>query len=340
MQTIDKKLHEANCRPSGFEYMRFALAIVVIYVHSYEVSYGKIGQAYLLSFRSVIGLVLPMFFALSGFLVAGSLERNPSLAKFLYLRALRISPALIVETFLSALVLGTSFTTMPLREYFIDSDFQSYFGNILGIIHYQLPGVFRNNPIPSIINAQLWTVPYELWCYILLSLFFLLKIKKPLDWTIVLIVIHLFVFADQIRPRSICVNGSTLLLCFLVGVAFHRFKKSIIYSPWLFIIAMCLCLCFLAFPKWDALAALPCAYITVYIGCCNPKRQWIVKSGDYSYGMFLYGYALQQAFANVLELQNHFINFAFSLPTAFACAYLSWHYIEKPTLGLKKLITT
>lgn len=339
MQTINEKLHNANYRPSGFEYLRFVLAITVIYVHSYEVSYGSGGHAYLLDFRSVTGLILPMFFALSGFLVAGSLERNPVLPKFLYLRALRICPALIVETFLSALILGTTFTTIPLSEYFSHPDFQSYFGNIFGVIHYQLPSVFSNNPLPNIINAQLWTVPYELWCYILLSLFFLLKIKKPLDWLIIMIMVCFFVFTDQVRPRLLCVNGSTLLLCFLTGVVFHRFKGSIIYNPWLFIIAMCLCLCFLAFPKWDVFVALPCTYITIYIGCLNPKRKWIVESGDYSYGMFLYGYALQQAYANILEPQSHFINFALSLPAAFACAFLSWHYIEKPALNLKKLVT-
>jgi peptidoglycan/LPS O-acetylase OafA/YrhL len=55
-----------------------------------------------------------MFFALSGFLVAGSPERSKTLLTFLGLRAIRIYPALGVEVVLSALLIGTAVTTLPL----------------------------------------------------------------------------------------------------------------------------------------------------------------------------------------------------------------------------------
>ncbi|MGY0575795.1 hypothetical protein ACTGJ9_036125 [Bradyrhizobium sp. RDM12] len=42
---------------------------------------------------------------MSGFLVAGSLDRSNTLIMFLGLRAFRIVPALAVEVFLSALIL-------------------------------------------------------------------------------------------------------------------------------------------------------------------------------------------------------------------------------------------
>ena len=29
----------------------------------------------------------------------------------------------------------------------------------------------------------------------------------------------------------------------------------------------------------------------------NPRRSWIVSSGDYSYGMYLYGFVVQQCVA-------------------------------------------
>ena len=54
-------------------------------------------------FRFLLAIILPMFFALSGFLVAGSLERT-RVHQFVVLRALRLVPALAVEVTLSALL--------------------------------------------------------------------------------------------------------------------------------------------------------------------------------------------------------------------------------------------
>ena len=66
-------------------------------------------------------MIVPMFFALSGFLVAGSFERSKTLITFLGLRVFRIVPALSVEVFLSAIILGSFFTTNDLRNYLSDA---------------------------------------------------------------------------------------------------------------------------------------------------------------------------------------------------------------------------
>src|ERR1700712_2196271 len=115
MGTLGIQLTKTGGRPAGFDYIRLGLSVAVILFHSFTVSYGVSGEGVLwnwplgpLSFS-----IVPAFFALSGFLVAGSLQRN-DLASFLTLRAIRIFPALFVEVVLSALILGPLFTTLPL----------------------------------------------------------------------------------------------------------------------------------------------------------------------------------------------------------------------------------
>src|ERR1700761_2580168 len=54
--------------------------------------------------RPIVVTHVPMFFALSGFLVAGSAFRTQRIGSFLGLRLLRIFPALCVEVLLSAVV--------------------------------------------------------------------------------------------------------------------------------------------------------------------------------------------------------------------------------------------
>ena len=168
MRTIATVMDEKPGNASGFDCLRIALAISVMVWHSPANSYGPDGE-YLVR-GGLIGwpltlCILPSFFALSGFLVAGSLARN-TLPGFLTLRALRIVPALAVEVTLSALMIGPLVTTLPLWHYFSDREFIHYFLNIGGDIHYFLPGVFNDLPLPQYVNLQLWTVPWELTCYI------------------------------------------------------------------------------------------------------------------------------------------------------------------------------
>jgi hypothetical protein len=75
------------------------------------------------------------------------MERSKTLFAFIGLRVLRIAPALCAEVFLSALILGPILTTHSLTDYFSSNDFRLYFLNILGDIHYLLPGVFREQPL-------------------------------------------------------------------------------------------------------------------------------------------------------------------------------------------------
>ena len=185
-ETLADKLVQSKYRPSGFDYIRLILALSVISFHSLAITYGVAwaGAAFnrnafvTPAVKMVTVFILPSFFALSGFLVAGSLERNRSLFVFLGLRAIRIVPALSVEVFLSALLLGPLLTKLPLAEYFTNFKFRIYFLNILGIVHFQLPGVFTQNPIPNVVNGQLWTVPVEMKSYVVLAIMALLGVVR------------------------------------------------------------------------------------------------------------------------------------------------------------------
>jgi hypothetical protein len=98
-------------------------------------------------------------------------EQHP---RFLTLRAVRIFPALFCEVTISALILGPMLTTFSLQKYFSDLKFYTYFLNVIGRIHYYLPGLFLDNPFPQNVNNQLWTIPFELECYIAITILALL----------------------------------------------------------------------------------------------------------------------------------------------------------------------
>lgn len=178
--TIQDRMQSAGGVMTGFDYLRIGLSLAVLGWHSIGLSTGSVElDAALWSgpFRFLPSAIIPVFFALSGFLVAGSLERN-RLHQFITLRFMRLIPALAVEIALSALFLGLIFTTLPKLEYLSSTQLYAYFLNIIGDIHFELPGVFKDNPFPGFVNGQLWTIPFELECYlalILLSVSTLLK---------------------------------------------------------------------------------------------------------------------------------------------------------------------
>jgi peptidoglycan/LPS O-acetylase OafA/YrhL len=81
--TFGERLKDTYGRPSGFDYLRIILAILVIAMHAGLTTGGDIPEHALWTspLRPLVKAILPMFFGLSGFLVAGSLERCRTLGR-------------------------------------------------------------------------------------------------------------------------------------------------------------------------------------------------------------------------------------------------------------------
>jgi peptidoglycan/LPS O-acetylase OafA/YrhL len=331
-------------RTSGFDYLRVCLAIGVIGVHTASVSYGHRSDLIVWGGpqRVLEHLILPMFFALSGFLVAGSLERCPTLVSFFGLRILRIVPALSVEVLLSAVIFGPLLSVFDRQTYFTSSEFYSYFLNIVGDIHYHLPGVFLNNPIPRAVNEQLWTVPFELECYVALGGLAVIGIMGRRRLTLAIVAIGQALWAWQAWKRGEAgaldgPSGAVLVLCFLLGILFFQYRDKIRLSKARFGLSALLCLGLGLLPHGAYCLPIPATYLTVYLGLRNPPRQKYLLSGDYSYGLYLYGFPVQQAFASLGPWAHHwYLNLGVCLPATFLVAWCSWHAVERPALALRR----
>ncbi|WP_229187945.1 acyltransferase family protein [Bradyrhizobium oropedii] len=341
MPSLADQLALSRNRPAGFDYMRIALASSIICLHSLNVTLGLGPTLQILgSLRIAIAMILALFFALSGFLVTASLLRCKSLISFLGLRLLRIGPALVVETTLSAIIIGSVLTELPLTQYFADPKFHAYFLNIVGDIHYVLPGVFLHNPMPELVNAQLWTVPYELWCYVILALLAVTAIAfNRVAYLVFLVIAQIALTGYDIYRWDevpIQLRPHLLVFCFLAGVCFYLWRDKVPFNRTACLLALVLCAAGMATGRGDALAPVPAAYVACYLGLMNPRRSWIVSSGDYSYGLYLYGFVIQQCVATFgPSVQHWYLNILISLPLAFGVAVASWHLVEKHALRLR-----
>lgn len=346
--TFGSRLADSGNRPSGFDYMRIALAVLVVASHTINVCYGfEFTQAVWSGpARAPLALILPMFFALSGFLVAGSFERCRTIVSFCGLRVLRLLPALAVDTLIAALLLGPLFTTVPLHQYFTDPEFRSYFLNILGDVHFSLPGVFTDNPWPGKINQQLWTLPYELACYVALTgASYAGLAQRPRLLLAASIGANVLLVAQAAlhhRSPALTVHGPMLVLCFFYGVCAFQLRNRIRWNSWLFVLSAVVTVICLSVRGADYFAALPATYLTVFLGLTQPRRNRFVSSGDYSYGIFLYGFPIQQTVSATLGTAAHtwYVNFPISLALTLLFAMMSWHCVEKRALKLRRLLNS
>jgi len=339
--TLDEKIQTASGRPSGFDYLRICLALMVVFIHVPQVVYGW-SVAYPLWMpwlRPVSAIVVPMFFALSGFLVAGSLVRCKTLVTFFGLRILRIAPALSVEVLLSALLLGPFFTNLPLASYFTDPLFFRYFYNLIGHVQFDLPGVFLSNPFPGQVNSQLWTIPPELKCYVLTGALSLLMVFRNrfclLAIAVTFNVASFVVYAGANDPGRINAPPISIVGAFLAGLTMYFFRDRITSHFGLFVASVASAVALFYIPNGDYFTPFPIAYLTIYLGCFNPK---ILRGEyiDYSYGIYLYGFPIQQAVTSLTgSSRSWWLDLLITLPLTFLVAGLSWRYVETPALKQK-----
>lgn len=347
MVNFQQQLDSVGGRPSGFDYLRITLSTLVICMHSALTSYG-IGADIALwesPLRPFLRMIVPAFFALSGFLVAGSLLRCKTLVMFAGLRVIRIFPALVVEVILSAFLIGPLLTAVPMWQYFTDPTFFRYLLNMLGDIHYILPGVFTDNPFPDTVNAQLWTVPWELYCYITLIILGLIGLKRHrfLAPTAVagLELFHMFGRLYKNHWQYVEITGAlptVLLLCsFLAGLSLYLYRDWVPFSRRFGALAFVLLIPMLWFiPFGDYIAVPLLAYAVCVLGLCDPIRVRVIKGADYSYGMYLYGFVIQQTMVHVMPFTRvWWVNILVAVPFAAAFAAMSWHLVEKPFLANK-----
>jgi peptidoglycan/LPS O-acetylase OafA/YrhL len=337
--TILDEMRKGDGFTAGFDYLRIGLALAVLVWHSVILSTGSAAvyrAGWNGPFRFLLAVILPMFFALSGFLVAGSLSRT-RLHHFVVLRALRLVPALAVEVALSALVLGALFTTLPLHDYLRNHELSSYFGNIVGLVHFTLPGVFEDNPVRGVINSQLWTIPFELECYFgLLLLSAVMRDRRAFVALIVLLSLVATVLAFFFNPVSPIepIPGRALVVSFLAGVSLHLYRDKIPCSPTIGVLAALVAGGLLEFPNTSYLAAFPVAYLTVWLGLMHPRK---IPLGDLSYGVYLFHFPIEQSIMHVLPGVGSWWRLTLlALPPSIVCARLSWNLIECPVLSRKK----
>ncbi|KAB8054804.1 acyltransferase family protein [Janthinobacterium rivuli] len=340
--TISKLLLRGN---NNFDIMRLIAALMVIVGHAYPIVGEKNLQDPLLGilhFDYSGSLAVKFFFFLSGLLVTDSLLKDSSPIKFLTRRALRVFPGLILCIFLSISIFGLILTTLPLREYLVSRETIGYFfGNITLLdIRWRPAGVLMDHQYG--LNGSLWTLPVEFKFYIVLalaSLFGLVQRRHLFSMALFSIV---FVSFFGAAANTIFGGGEEaryLPGCFALGALAAVYKEKVLIHPYGVVCAWVIF--FLAKNPVTAIpqgVLIPVFYIALFytilwISALESVKKLRLKS-DLSYGIYLYGFPVQQVVFHYFPNESVYFNQLISALLAIVFAWISWSFVESKFIAL------
>ena len=324
--------------PNNLGALRLFAAALVILGHSF-VMVGAAPPAWF--GVGVHNLAVRVFFAVSGYLVAGSWLGDPAPLRFAARRALRIMPALLATVLLTVAVVGPAFTTLPWREYAASPETRTYLWNALLAPYYGLPGVFTDGRPFTAVNGSLWSLPVEVAMYALLPFY---AGRRRVAAAAVLAVAGSFAFTvlqpDQVQPVVYWTSIPFSLRYaadFVLAAAVRVWRGE----RWLngqVALAVLAGLGLLPPGPWLGAALLPAVpYVVLSFGlAARPVFGSVGRRDDLSYGLYLWGGPMGQAGVSLFGVGIGAWGLAAgALAGAGGLAWLSWRCIERPCLALK-----
>lgn len=330
----------ADGRDNNFNLIRILAASGVLVSHAYPISWG--GRAPQPLENLLHGLTLGtvcvwIFFAISGFFITRSFDRQSSVVSFLTARILRLFPALATVLVVTILVAGFVLTDADPSVFWAATG--EYFARnmLLFDLKYDLPGVFESNPGGAGINGSLWSLSYEVTCYIgvfICGLLGLLKSRKVFAGiTLLFLCIYAATMALQLNPRI--EQLAELGLTFLTGMVFYIWRDKIPLSWGVLAGVTAVTVAAWFTPLFMPVFAVSLSYAVFFAGYAKvPLLLNYNRLGDYSYGVYIYAFPIQQLVAQS-GVTTPAINMAVAMPFTLICAVLSWHLVEAPAMKLR-----
>jgi len=341
-----------------FNDIRFILATMVLYMHCYPLLYGKSGWKDFFTYYngSQIGLAtiaVYLFFVLSGFFMIQSLENSSSFFNYMKKRLLRLLPAFWLSLGLTAFILAPIISNALIFS--LDKGSALYFFLNAGTFHFfdyswSITGLFTNNPWGNGVNGSMWTLKHELALYIFLPFVVWLSFKNRkvliVTWILLLILSLSNIFANFQLFTIPCCKAWVLskneynsfivfAFYFFSGVVYYKFKEYVVISNRLIFVSIALFAIGFFYGNLKIISLIVLPYLVISIGV-KFNKILLSKTGDYSYGLYIYAFPIQQTLI-------HFFKRDFTLFTFFLSAFfitlvlsvLSWHFVEKKFLSLK-----
>jgi peptidoglycan/LPS O-acetylase OafA/YrhL len=324
---------------NSYDFVRFCAASAVLFSHHFALS--KLPEPPVPGYGEDFGrLAVEVFFCLSGFLICRSLQKSTDRAEFVSARFLRIFPNLAFSLTVSSvatLIWYSNYVHIWKHIKFVLTNLLMFFRGVT----YDIPGVFEDSKGGPVINGPLWSLPFELWLYVILYLFFSLGGRRSglfillgalllsIVWgtTPVIGDFSLGPFDSFLFSRL----GSFFLSGALVAICWSYIASNAVIIGAAALVALLLIQNMI--PVETIFHSLALAAVVVGIGSSRAMA-WFSRGGDASYGMYIFAWPIQQVC--LILISSFWLSMFVAFVTTTALGYATWHAFEKRAMSARK----
>lgn len=273
---------------------------------------------------------------ISGYLIAGSRDHS-ALGPFFWRRFLRIYPAFAVVLAVTAFVFAP-LSTLVMGEYSIAAGLEYLFKNAgMYIFTFDVSDTLTSAPYPDAWNGSLWTLFFEALCYLGIGLAMTII---PRRWLVSVLVLTLVggmavtaahVYFDVLHVNVI-LHAVRLGTYFVAGALLYVLREHVACRWEIAAASAVAVILTIATGTFDILAAIPLAYLCMWLGIALPLHRVGAKN-DISYGMYIYAFPVQQLLA--ITIGPYLPLWLFMLASITATipfAWASWVFVERPVM--------
>jgi peptidoglycan/LPS O-acetylase OafA/YrhL len=354
-----------NSRKNSVNAIRLAFAGSIIVLHGLTLG-GYVEEMPKLIFHETVGTyMLAGFFVISGYMITASRMSSRSFGDYLWRRLLRIYPAWIASFLLVAVVLGPLSLVIegrPVSSYHWSSAASYVYKNLFFVLkQFDITATIQDIPVERVWNYSAWTLFFEFGLWMCIGLLVVIAPKRLLNLGVVAGLVTFtaikvfdkltvdnsqFTTANHGRFNGLADSGIMLVLeplarlgiFFFAGAVLYVYRDKIKVSRLAFAACFAISIVLAVVGWFHILAALPWAYVIMYMGV-STRFSRVNYPNDYSYGTYIYAFPITQVLA--LIALDHPVPVWVFCPLAVVAtapfAWLSWHYLEKPAMSLKRL---
>lgn len=309
---------------------------------------------------------VPIFFTLSGYLIYWSYDNNPDIRTYTVNRILRIYPALICALVIAITLLFTFKVLTP--DKVVNSSFLLWICTQLTFIQEFTPEILKGLADKGTPNAPLWTISVEMLLYAFIPLLFKCIYRLSRERKAFIILLFGIISYTQNQTgfltnllSQISDNGYYLIFIhpfmqfssffwfFSIGILIYLYRECIVSNligKSYYLLSTYIVFCVILYinnyepggyspHSWELIAYLlltACIFSFAYTHPTLTAKT--IGKTDISYGVYIY-HALVLHFFYEMGWRSWWSLIPLFI-TCFTIAWLSWTYIEKKALKLKK----
>lgn len=328
-------------RRNHFNLLKLVFASMVILSHVPELQDGDRHREWLTQVFGTLSfgeLAVDSFFVLSGYLVSKSWMARPRVSDYVLARLLRIFPGFAVASLICALVIGPLYGS---SQYFDQFNPLRYAWTWATLAPPATPPVFNGTPYP-LLNASLWTIRYEFFCYLLvMGVGLWLPLRQARVWlglaaglVVGFVSLRLGWWAAPMPMVESLVRCS---MVFSAGACFAWYERSWVWSGRWATWALLLWLLLMSLNALAEVATAWCwGYALLVYAKQGPGPPAFHRLPDMSYGTYLYAWPINKIVLWHAPNLPMAWGFGLTLCMALCAGALSWQLVEAPALRLKR----